>query len=66
MSEVRTISDVVMTSIQAEDSGVVVSWKQTCFQLVNSAQKEFNRLSAIIKELEDALEKKDITLEKEG
>ena len=66
MSEVRTISDVVMTSIQAEDSGVVVNWKQTCLQLVNSAQKEFNRLSAIIKELEDALEKKDITLEKEG
>jgi len=55
MSEVRTISDVVMTSIQAEDSGVVVNWKQTCLQLVNSAQQEFNRLSDIIKELEDSI-----------
>jgi len=65
MSEVRTISDVVMTSIQAEDSGVVVNWKQTCLQLVNSAQQEFNRLAAAIKELEDALEKEETILEKE-
>ena len=59
MSEVRTISDVVMTSIQAEDSGVVVNWKQTCLQLVNSAQQEFNRLSDTIKELEDSILEKE-------
>jgi hypothetical protein len=59
MSEVRTISDVVMTSIQAEDSGVVVNWKQTCLQLVNSAQQEFNRLAATIKELEDSILEKE-------
>ncbi len=43
--KVRTIQDVVMTSIQAEDAGVLVDWKQTCLQIVQAAQQEFARLS---------------------
>lgn len=46
MSEPKTIQDVVMTSIQAEDAGVVVDWKQTCLQIVNAAQQEFARITA--------------------
>ncbi len=43
--KVRTIQDVVMTSIQAEDAGVLVDWKQTCLQVVNAAQAEYQRLT---------------------
>jgi hypothetical protein len=46
MSEPRTIQDVVMTSIQAEDNGVIVDWKQTCLQVVQAAQAEFARITA--------------------
>lgn len=46
MSEPKTIQDVVMQSIQAEDAGVVVDWKQTCLQIVNAAQAEFARITA--------------------
>jgi hypothetical protein len=46
MAEPRTIQDVVMTSIQAEDAGVNVDWKSTCLQLVQAAQVEFARLTA--------------------
>ena len=46
MSEPKTIQDVVMQSIQAEDAGVIVDWKQTCLQVVNAAQIEFQKLTA--------------------
>ena len=46
MSEPKTIQDVVMQSIQAEDAGVIVDWKQTCLQVVNAAQTEFQKLTA--------------------
>jgi hypothetical protein len=42
----RTIQDVVMTSIQAEDAGCVIDWKQTCLQVVQAAQAEFARITA--------------------
>ncbi len=45
MSEPKTIQDVVMQSIQAEDAGVIVDWKQTCLQVVNAAQAEYQRLT---------------------
>ena len=47
MNEPRTIQEVVMSSIQAEDAGVVVDWKQTCLQIVNAAQAEFARLTQV-------------------
>jgi hypothetical protein len=49
MSEPRTIQEVVMASIAAEDNGVVVDWKQTCLQVVNAAQAEFARITKELK-----------------
>ena len=46
MSEPKTIQDLVMQSIQAEDAGCVIDWKQTCLQVVNAAQIEFQKLTA--------------------
>ena len=45
MSE-RTIQDVVMSSLQAEEEGCVIDWKQTCLQVVQAAQAEFARITA--------------------
>jgi hypothetical protein len=46
MSESRTIQDVVMQSIQAEDAGCIINWKETCLQIVQAAQAEFARMTA--------------------
>jgi len=45
MSESKSIQEVVMASIQAEDAGVIVDWKQTCMQLVKAAQDQFNKMA---------------------
>lgn len=46
MSKPKTIQDLVMASIQAEDAGVSVDWKQTCLKVVQAAQSEIARLTA--------------------
>ena len=53
MSETKTIQEVVMASIQAEDNGVIVDWKQTCMQVVNAAQALFNQIDEAKKAEED-------------
>ena len=45
-NEPKTIQDVVMQSIQAEDAGCIIDWKQTCLQVVQAAQIEFQKLTA--------------------
>ena len=52
MSEPKTIQDVVMQSIQAEDSGCIIDWKQTTLQLVQAAQQQFASMEQKINELE--------------
>ena len=52
MSEPKTIQDVVMQSIQAEDAGVIVDWKQTTLQLVQAAQQQFTAMEERINSLE--------------
>ena len=51
----RTIQEIIMATIQAEDNGVAVNWKETCLYVVQSAQAEINRLTSEVNtETEDA------------
>lgn len=47
----RTIQDVVMASIQAEDAGAIIDWKTTCLQLVQATQIQFTEMQGKIDEL---------------
>ena len=36
--EPKTVQEVVMSSLQAEESGVVVDWKTTCLHIIRAGE----------------------------
>ena len=34
----KSIQEVIMASIQAEDAGCIIDWKRTCLEVVNAFQ----------------------------
>jgi hypothetical protein len=54
MSEPKSAHEVILASIQAEDDGVTVNWKQTLLQYHEAATIEIKRLSEELERTQEA------------
>jgi hypothetical protein len=50
--EPKTVQEVVMSSLQAEESGVVVDWKTTCLHILRALESN-QTVAEVIPEIEE-------------
>lgn len=60
MSEPKTAQEVILASIEAEDAGVTVNWKQTLLQYHDAAIKEITRLNGELERSQEAYANLDL------
>ena len=60
MSEPKTAQEVILASIEAEDAGVTVNWKQTLLQYHDAAIKEITRLNDELERSQEAYANLDL------
>jgi len=63
MNEPKSAHQVILASIQAEDDGVTVNWKQTLLHYHEAATGEINRLTEELQRTQEACADTDMHYE---